>query len=483
MALLDPQEFKDIKSGLITEGSVSRNQMPMDAVTFVQNFHFDKIGSATTRKGTTRLGNDAFSGDILGLYEFRDAGAGTNNQIMAVNGTALYYLSSGTWTSKRTGLTANSKAEFTTFLDYVFMVNGADATAVWDGNPANSFVTTGNASGAPIGKFIENFRNRVWISGNATYPDRVYYTELPSSVTTPVITWDTDVSSGSWIDVSPSDGENITCLRRHKAALLVFKPNNIYRIYSITESEPDPKINVGTYSSRSVVNTKNGVYFHHSSGFYRYMDGEVTEISKPITDIVEGITLANYSKVSGWTDGDHIYWSVGNISLGKFNDITVSNAVVRYTISSQTWTLYNYPYQMLVASNYNDGTSLFNLVGDANGDVLKLNVGKTDNGTVIPYKITHRWLTMDGFVSTEKIVPSICFEHDNGAGTNVSYQTESFDEKEWAPLGNLTETDTELLSSFSSRRFRLMLSGFSSGEPFAYYGFEITNIEDRKVDI
>ena len=116
------------------------------------------------RAGTTRLGNDAFSGNILGLYEFRDSGSGSNNQIIAVNSTEASYLDGSTWTSKRTGLTSGSKAEFTTFLDYVFMVNGTDATAVWDGS-ASSFSTSGNASGAPAGKYIENFRNRTFSEG------------------------------------------------------------------------------------------------------------------------------------------------------------------------------------------------------------------------------------------------------------------------------------------------------------------------------
>src|SRR3990167_3647395 len=99
---LQPTEAKDLKSGLIQAGAVSRNQIPLDAVSDVINFHFDEIGAAKLRAGTTRLGNDAFSGNILGLYEFRDSGSGNNNQIIAVNSTEASYLDGSTWTSKRT---------------------------------------------------------------------------------------------------------------------------------------------------------------------------------------------------------------------------------------------------------------------------------------------------------------------------------------------------------------------------------------------
>src|SRR3990167_9534048 len=97
MPKLDPQSFLNLTTGLITEGAVSEYRIPMDAVTESLNFKFNRIGSATLRKGTTLLGNQ-LSGNILGLYEFRDSGSGTNNQIVAVNGTVLYYLSGSTWT-------------------------------------------------------------------------------------------------------------------------------------------------------------------------------------------------------------------------------------------------------------------------------------------------------------------------------------------------------------------------------------------------
>ena len=285
-----------LKNGVITESAVSENEYPKDAVIEAVNFHFDTIGEATLRKGTTILGNQ-LSGDVLGLFQHIDS-AGTNNRIIAVNGGTVYYLSGSIWTSKR-GVTNGKKARFSTFLNYVFMVNGTDTTATWDGS-ASAFGTT-NASGAPIGKYIENYRARMWIAGDATYPDRLFYSSLPSAVTTPLITWDTSVTTGQWVDISPSDGENITALHRTKDSLLVFKNNHIYRVYSIAQADPDPKFNVGTYSQESIVEAKNGVYFFHPTGIYRY-NGDVQEVSRPVRDFVENITLGNYTKVSGYLE-------------------------------------------------------------------------------------------------------------------------------------------------------------------------------------
>ena len=477
---LKPAMFKDITIGLITEGSVSEDKMPANALTESLNFHFDRLGSATLRKGTTLLGN-ALGNSCLGLYEFRDSGSGSNNQVMQVNGTVLYYLSAGTWTSKRTGLTASAKARFTTFLDFVWMVNGVDATAIWDGNPSDSFVTNGNASGAPIGAFIENYRSRVWIAGNPTYPDRLYFSSLPSAVTTPIVTWNTDVSTGNWIDISPSDGENITCIKRTMLSLLVFKNNHIYRVYSISETEPDPKINLGTYSAESVVETKDGIYFHHPIGFYKYnylRHGSVQELSKPIQDIVDNITAANYSKIAGWTDGDHIYWSVGSVTI---RGVTFNNLVVRYTVSSKAWTHYTYPNQMLFSSSYNDGSTLYKLVGDSTGNILKMNTGKTDNGTPIAYSAVHHWENFDGLLSTQKTISALLVAHDGGTGSNVSYQIAGDVANDWTKsIGQLKQFDTGFKSFIiKATKMRVRLSGQSSGEPFVYKGFEVPIIDTQ----
>ena len=480
MPQIEPKSYLQLQTGLITAGAVSKSQMPMDAVTESLNLKFNRIGAAELRAGTTLLGNQISAGsNILGLYDFRDSGTGTNNQIIAVHGTVAYYLSGSTWTSKRTGLTTGKKARFTTFLDFVWMVNNSEATAIWDGNTSNSFVTTGNASGAPIGKFIENFRSRVWILGNDTYPDRVWYSSLPSAVTTPVVTWDTSVTTGDWIDVAPQDGENITGAKRTKKALLVFKNNHIYPIYSISQTEPDPVTNVGTYSNESILETKAGIFFHHPSGFYRYgVGGEPQEISKPITDIVKNITVANYSKITGWVepDGDNLVWAVGDVTI---DGTDYNNLEVRYTISTETWTHYTKPTQALCASRYNDGSNLFQLVGDDDGNILKMDIGITDNGTPISVSLVHRWYNIDGMTATRKNLIKGLFSHDGGAGLNVAYQNEQDlqNPNDWSKKvgkGQLGTYDTVFNNmDVRGRECRFRISGVSSGEAFTYHGFEI----------
>ncbi|MFA5153465.1 MAG: hypothetical protein WC554_12955 [Clostridia bacterium] len=472
MAKLDISDINNFTSGLICRGAVSKSRIPTDAVYEAINVNFDTIGCVKTRLGQTRLGNQIqASTNILGLHYFSNSNS-TYTQTLAVNGTVTYYLSAGTWTSKRTGLTTGLKSRFTDFLDFVWMVNGTDATAIWSGNPSDSFVTTGNASGAPIGKFIDNFRSRVWIAGNSTYPDRLYYSSVPSAVATPIVTWDTDIATGDWIDISPQDGENITALKRAKDALLVFKENHIYRVYSINETEPDPKINVGTKSQESVVEAKDGVYFHHWSGIYRYADGQIQEISVPVSDYIKAI--ADYTNICGWADSDHVNMSIGTITVdGK----SIPNCVLRYTISSQVWTVCSYPTKPLCSSRY-VSTTEYRIVGDNNGNVLEVDTGYDDNGTSIQYRLNTRPFTFDGLFSTRKDISQLFISSDNMTNATLGYKAD----------GELLKTQTRIDTLFKplsvdvkGTEIEFILSGVTSGTQSTLNGIEILAIDSELI--
>ncbi len=462
---LESQKITDFSNGFICKGAVSESMMPSSVVSESLNFDFDRIGCATIRKGQTIVGNQiTASADVLGLYEFRDSGSGTNNQIISVLGTKLYYLSGSTWTQNRT-VTTGCKAEFTTYLDYIFMVNGTDATLTWDGSALTTFGNT-NTVDAPVGIDIEVFRNRVWII-NST--DRLYFSSLPNE-TTNLITW----TSTDWIDISPQDGDNCVGLKRSKNALLVFKRNHIYRVYSTQETEPDPKIKVGTYSARSIVEASDGIYFHHPTGIYRYVDGAITHISQPICDFIDNITVANYAKITGWCDGDHVLFSIGDITIG---DITYSNVVLRYTISSKVWTFRSYPTQILCASQYNDGTTLYNLVGDDDGNILAVDYGTSDNGTAIFYSLTIGPRTLDGSFSTRKLISKMAVAHEKAQGTTISVKVDDDNDNKYKPIYAITDA---VANSFNTNvrgnKIWFRASGASSGAQFSINGYELLDI-------
>lgn len=483
---LPPILRKSMESGLVLPGAVGENRSPDTSVLESINMHFDAIGSAKLRKGITALGGQLPGGQILGMhYHVDTVNTPANTRMIVVNTNVVSYFSAGNWIAIRSGLAGTGKARFSTYLNFAFMVNGVDATAIWDGTAAGSFVTTGNASGAPIGTLIENFRSRMWISGNPTYPSRVYYSSVPSAAATPVITWNTDAVTGQWIDISPSDGDSMTGLQRYRNTMLCFKTNHLYRLFDIGQVDPDPYYAVGTSSMESVVETKVGVFFHHATGIFQYnIYGLVQEVSRPIIDIIKAVPTSAYPNVVGWIeqDGDHVCWYLGDVTV---NGTTYTKLVIRFTISTQVWTHYQYGVAITAALRrqplYTDGTTQFSVTGDDGGNVYEMNTGVNDNGKPIPYSLIHRWDQIDNLLSTRKSCQVGNFLHIGGSESSVAYQTEVNDPdalNDWTKkVGQLKTINTGFNSmNIKGRKIRFRIFGQSSGQPFTYNGYELLDV-------
>ena len=454
---MDNLPIGNFTKGVLREKAVDETMSPPDSVELAINFSFDRIGAVELRNGLTTLGAQISSSAVLGMANYRN-NAGTTYGLLAKVADVVYNFDGATWNSKRTGLSASSKARFTNFLDLTYMVDGNAGSVIATYN-GSTFGST-NVGSLPKGDDIENYRSRIWVADSAT--DKVYYTDVVSTSQT--------ISGGtSFIQVSPQDGEKITALKRHPRALLVFKQNHIYKIYSITSADPDPSIFRGTYSKESIIEAKDGIYYHHPTGFYRFVfDGEQQEISRPIIDVVEAISRANYENINGWADSDHLYWSIGDITL---DGITYANVVCRYTISTQVWTLYSYASEIKRSALYDNGTLLRLIVGDENGYPFVFDSGTTDNGTPIFYDLQTHPLYFSSIKQEEKNIAEIGVVHENAQGGMVSYKP---DNGNWSKQNTIKK---EIAESFTVgakfKKARLRLSGNSKGSPILFRGFSL----------
>ena len=103
--------------------------------------------------------------------------------------------------------TKDKKTRFATLVNYVFRVNGSQAmSSSTDGTTwgTTNCLTTSTTS------LIATFVDRVFTAGDATYPDRVYASSIPS--VTNELTWDRTTqiidsigSNGFYIDINPED--------------------------------------------------------------------------------------------------------------------------------------------------------------------------------------------------------------------------------------------------------------------------------------
>lgn len=444
--------------------------VPQDSVELSLNLHADRIGAYTRRLGTTLLGAQLQSGkSVLGMGFYRN-NAGTVYSVVAMVGTTVKAYLSGAWSDVRTGLTDGTKARFTNLVDYIFMVNGHGGEALKTWNGSGSFGTT-NAASLPPGDCVENYRGRIWVADNSV--DRVYYSDV-------VTTSNTITGGSSFLQISPNDGEKIRALKRHPRALLVFKENHIYRIFSINSTDPDPSIFRGTYSQESVVDAKDGIYYHHPTGFYKFVfDGEQEEISRPIADILQAIPRSSYENITGWADDDHVNWCIGDVTLGG---ITLTNVVCRRTISTKAWTIYSYPKSFRSSTLYDSGTSLVQLLGDTDGNVLQFNVGNDDNGSPIHYDLTTHWMYLTTNKRDLKTISNLIAMHEDATGAQVAFQIDQQNQGDtnsaWTSIGKLDDTLATSMGCDAKNfmRIRFRVFGSSSGTPFIFRGFEVEGL-------
>jgi len=455
--------------GLIREASVDDNLIPDGAVVEAKNVHFDRIGAVTLRLGISNLGGTVSAGyPCLGVHNafhstllvvFSD---GTNNDIYRYTGTG--------WSKCLEDDTKDAKTRFIDFAGRTIRVNGIDSSIrVWTGvddgpsyweytgNPINPQQIS-NAGIKP--KFGEVYKSRVYLAGDSNYPSRLYFSSVIDSNGN--ITWS---PSEDYVDINPKDGEDITALKRYSLELLVFKINYIYK-FKTSGVDPDPLIRIGTRSQESVIEGKKGVYFHHDTGFYRYSGGYPIEISRPISDFVENISYSNYEDICAWKDNDHIYWSVGDVTIdGK----TWENVVLRYTESSEVWTIYSYAYQFKWAGEYDSGSEIKRVVGADNGVVYELDNGYTDDGEPINYHFITKWWEGSDILKrkTIKEIVTLC---EKAQGGKLMYKIN--DKDEWKDLGQIKKFLTYFRGlNIKNYRIRFKIAGASRVEPFIFRGF------------
>lgn len=114
---------------------------------------------------------------IDGLYGFNKS-IGATNVLLAAYGNDIINVDTGAGYGE--GLTSTNKAEFATYLDYCFFINGVNATRSLD---TTTWSTSGARNRCPIAKYIKNFGTRLYLAyltvNSEVYPSRVWFTDVP----------------------------------------------------------------------------------------------------------------------------------------------------------------------------------------------------------------------------------------------------------------------------------------------------------------
>lgn len=388
--------FSDFSSAMIT--NVNPSLVPPNSVELAVNIDFDEeIGAAVSRLGRDIVGAQLVDNmSILGLHQHIDVDTAANNILFAaINASGgatsvIYNVTSGS--TVVTGLTANTKMRFLTFLGSTLAINGSNAERAWNGS---SWITTGGAfdladyPGSNACNLAIEFLDRVYTAATGT--TRLHFSTI---ATAGAISWD-----GDFLDIEPENaGGGITALAKVPNYILIFKERALHR-FNGSSAFPESLVQIGTPSQEAVVMGGGLCAFFSNSnendrGFFITDGRRPISIShdtpRQIKKWIDAIPTANDSSVAGWATDRVFAWSVGDLTV---DGESYTNVVLRYNYKLKQWSVRSYPSEFKVFARYLVSGVNTTVGGDDDGTVYRVDkIGKyvDDTSTSIKWKIrTH----------------------------------------------------------------------------------------------
>lgn len=480
MVHMDPSTFVFSLTGELLTGFDFANQHYLSAITLTANKVMIVWGNTGGDDGKAAM-FESFGNVVNGRWLYAASGDEVFN---TAPGDA------GVWVSRRSGLAQVSKPRFSQYLNYLWMVNGneqigGDPVATSNGGNFGTDLVPDNF---PKGDFISaGFEGRVWVLNKTL--GIVYYTDIVQFTPPNVYTLTYDPAVDFISTLSPQTGQEFTAIFEVPRALLIFTEDTIRRIYGASSVDAYAAYNVGTYSQESIVQTKTGIFFHHSSGFYQFDYGsQPVEISRRIIDFVKAIPRSEYANILGvWDDFDTVKWYVGQVLV---EGVVFRNCTVRYTISTQVWTIYDYKgIDITALISYDDGAALTQVVGavvtnnpEDSSPLNKtgaLDTGNTDYNIEFYYEFIDRWRAYSNMYYLTKSISGVNVYSENAAGANLLYQKQKSGPNAWQPIGTVTEANNAIMPNSDTEDFdviRWRLVGTTKGARVVVHGIEITSL-------
>ncbi len=439
---LNPYKITDLSEGILQ--AIANTIVPVNSVYFSVNLLFDKkVGYAVVRNGIEKLGN-ALSGVCNGIFQFIKTDG--SKKLISAFGTSIYYLdNSNVWQVGTTIL--NVKVRFLTFANTVLALDGTNKKTSADGE---AWVTTGgnlDVGNMPAGKYAVNWKDKVYIAGVSANPDRLFFSSLYGVPDAGKISW-TDETAGN-IDIDPEDGAGgIVGLAKVPGYLLIFKERSIHR-WDGRQLFPESLINIGTQSQESIVLGRQSLFFWNERGVFETNGGYPIKISRRIQDIVNAVS-PDYN-VSGWSDAEYVYFSIGDISLKGIN---IKSCIIGFHIETQTWTLLSFPVDFRALHKYISGKE-YVIGGDTSGQLWILNKGLTDHISDIEYHIQFQNIEIQNRGMIKNISEFFVFGDDIRNATLYGRA----DEGDFIPLGAIKRNVSSIKEDLSGNYIDLRISG------------------------
>ena len=373
-------DLKPFKSGLCTR--YSANSCPQDSLTIANNIllDVDADGIPVRRKGYAKFNASALTNTqkVRGVWQFDDVNG--NHYLVAVTSGAFYSSTGdGTFTAI-TGLSGFSSAldwNCTAVLGKFWCANGVTGF-YWDGT------ATATVSGI-TGNLIENFRNRVLVSGISGSAGTLLGSGELNGLDYTLPTVLNSTSPFSIKVGGVNDGQGITCLMgTYNDVFIIGKRDSLWGLYGFSNEDfqlRELSRQVGCLENNSVQEKNGCLYWLSRRGQEKMCGYDIQRISDPIRDQIAVIIDTAGNPVSV-TDSSQQDWEAGNLSAsggGAKMSATVSPG--NLTVSS--WSTIDTDFSS--TSSYSSQIDTTTLPGRMLASDLSLTNAGFETGSLTPW--------------------------------------------------------------------------------------------------
>ena len=199
----------------------------------LQNVVIDEpLGQLHQRNGYLTCGHTPSGNTVTNLYNFNQEN-GARYLIVTDNISIWQTDDCQYFTTITTGLDASYLPRFATIQNKLWIVNGKSSPMTWDGTILSVLDGGSGRPNAPITKYINFWKNRVWLGNSAANPSGLYFNQLVDNLghlldpSTAPAAW---TNASNLIYFNRDDGSPIYGVKIYKDNLYVFKETGILRL-------------------------------------------------------------------------------------------------------------------------------------------------------------------------------------------------------------------------------------------------------------
>lgn len=435
-----------------------------------QNLYTNQIGAKTKRPGYTTFNGTADGSAVTSLFQYQK-NDGTTNYLYRASGSSLYYYNEGAgtgdWTLCGNGtIGAGAHVGNTTFNDVMIVGDGVGSTR----HTTNGTSFT-NTTLAPIGAYLANEFNRVFIGGTAS---ELFYSSALDGTN-----WQTTGTSDS-SSLTIGGGGKINGVFTAVDRIMITKTNGQMKKWDNYDLTTVPTTK-GYSSPVSVADVDGYRIGLNRLGFFGYGGDRPEILSNPVEKHIynsagTGIDGSKFSTAAAGVYKYQYQCAVGTVT-DDFTGIQIPDCVMNYNFQLDEWTDFKYQnfptaYLNYVDRNGNEQT----IFGDASGQVYKLDASTmSDNGSPIE-------CSMIGFIhlgtpDNPKVFNKMhAFANPGCEATILLGVSEHFDlnKIKWVNYGSLTNGIHEIRTGIGWGHylfFKIVESSITA--PFTFYGFAV----------